>query len=69
MLELFDLEADPYERVNLAEDPAHNHQLNQLQTWARELALQMVGIFLRIFVQGTFSSGGEDPCKDLCSGN
>ncbi len=42
MLELYDLKADPYEQVNLAEDPAHRDQLTHLQAWARELALQMV---------------------------
>jgi hypothetical protein len=42
VLELYDLKADPTEKVSLAESPTHRDQLIQLQAWARELALQMV---------------------------
>ena len=42
MLELFNLQSDPYERVNLAGDPAHSELLRQLQAWARQLALEML---------------------------
>ena len=42
MLELFNLQSDPYERVNLAGDPANSEQLRQLQAWVRQLALEMV---------------------------
>jgi hypothetical protein len=52
VLELFDLQADPNERKNLATDPAYRQQLQQLQSWARQLALEMVSHFKGTVTQG-----------------
>jgi hypothetical protein len=47
VLELFDLQADPYEQVNLAKEPAYKQHLQELQSWARQLALEMVDLFFK----------------------
>ena len=41
-LQLFNLDTDPNELRNLAADPQHRDTLEDLQTWALQLASQMV---------------------------
>ena len=38
--ELYDLQSDPHETLNLADDSAHAEQLGQIQTQLREWQMQ-----------------------------
>ena len=43
MLELYDLQSDPYEQHDLSGSRQHADQLSELKTWVVEVATQMVG--------------------------
>ena len=54
MLELYDLQSDPYEQHDLSGSRQHADQFSELKTWVVEVATQMVGSEILYYTRDYF---------------
>nr|MCU0367073.1 hypothetical protein [Bacteroidales bacterium] len=59
--ELYDLENDPYELVNLASDPQHEHVLNRLRSRLKSYVLETKDLGYLYESEMVLRAGGKPP--------